>query len=175
MPQSPFLAAPALWGHARHSPAAQGGSWHGAERAGDWAKIPSPISDTGHFSVAFFPSQTCTVVSVGPTRSSRAAAPSCCRCSAVPVPPARLLCRDGSFLAPPRAGRQGSASPPLPPALPSPSPSRRAARSHRPRPLRPRPPAARGGGVSPLGRFSSARHVWVLCPAPTSSPHASSR
>lgn len=30
-------------------------------------------------------------------------------------------------------------------------------------------------GLSPLGRFSSAPHVWVLCPAPTSSPHAWSR
>lgn len=39
-----------------------------------------------------------------------------------------------------------------------------------PSPLSPRCP----GGLSPLGRFSSARHVWVLCPAPTSSPHASS-
>lgn len=53
----PFLAAPALQGPRTTPPSSQGrqgGGWHGAERAGDWANVPLPISNTEHFSFSFF-------------------------------------------------------------------------------------------------------------------------
>lgn len=97
------------------------------------------------------------------------------------LPSTAALPSNPSFLTPPRTGKQDSPQPPAsglaPTCPPSPAPLPQDAHSHGPAvPPLPSPPAARGScrGVSPLGRFSSARHVWVLCPALTSSPHASS-
>lgn len=120
-----------------------------------------------------FPFRHAQCLCMIPLLSPLPAAALCCCCSP-DSPSTAALPLNPSFLTPPRTGTLGSASPLLPPvalllpALPSPFP--------RDSPSAPVPalPGARGG-LSPLGRFSSAQHVWVLCPAPTSFPHASSR
>lgn len=101
------------------------------------------------------------------------AAALCCRCSP-DSPSTAALPLNPSFLTPPRTATLGSASP-LPPASGS-APTCPAIPIPEGLSLRSSARPARGtAGLSPLGRFSSARHVWVLCPAPTSFPHASSR
>lgn len=178
MPQSPFLLLLTFKAHARHFPLAEGDrEADDPEHARHRTNILSSVTNTDDFSS--FSLQTCTVPLYDSlalsSPSSRAVLP---LQPGFPSPSTAALPLNPSFLTPPRTGTLGSASP-LPPASGSastcpviPIPEGLSL----PQPLRSSALPARGtGGLSPLGRFSSARHVWVLCPAPTSFPHASSR